>query len=816
MSTRTPSPERATLRWISTLWFVGVLAFALLLGWSLYKERNDRVAQARIETDNLSHVLEEHALATLQKIDLVIVDILSHLEPEDMRHDPDAPGREGGRAAALNRLLAAKVRGLGEADLIYVANAEGRYIYGSLDKLPAINVSDRHYFAVSRDNPSAGLVISPPLISRTLGTWAITLSRRISFPDGQFAGVVNVVVQLTSLERFYQSLNLGKHGAVLMRDGEMRLLARHPPLVSNMGQSMPGHPVLGMLSRGIQRGSYEEVSPADGVRRLYSYRRVGDTTLFVLAGIAVEDYLEQWRAHVFWYVLAGLLIAGVTFTLAMIARRGIVAQASAEKELEQYNLCLERLVDERTRELESARAAAETASRAKSAFLANMSHELRTPLNAILGFAQLLMRKGELSDEAERQVGKIERAGRHLLTLINSVLNISRIEAGRIEIAREPFNLREAMANAMAMVQAGAEAKGLALQVEECPGLAAWVLGDEGHFRQILINLLGNAIKYTERGSVLLRVSREASRYCFEVIDSGPGIDTQYQERIFQPFFQAERGVEAAEGVGLGLSISREYAQLMGGALTVESAVGQGSTFTLILPLPESPGQQVPAAAVSFRLRAGQAARRVLVADDEDDAREVVRELLVEAGLEVRVVDNGKQAVEAFVDWKPALIWMDMGMPVLDGYEATRRIRALAGGDKVKIVAFTADAFEERRRLVMDAGCDDVLYKPLDTGQLFATMGRLLEADFNRVEKPANRLGTRLEPADLAVLSKDVRQRLRAAATGLDIAQTREILGELRLTHAELAARLDVLAQAFLFERIASLCGDGDAPALHG
>ena len=807
MMSRTVVSRRSVFRLVVILGLVGMFGFGVLMAWSLYWERIERIEHARIETGNLSHVLEEHALATIQKVDLVILDVLSHLQPDDMRVVPGQEPDDRARARRINRLLKDKIAGLGEADILYVANAHGEYIYSSLAPIPNITIADRDYFATSKANASAGLVISRPLVSRTLGTWAITLSRRVNFDDGSFAGLVNVVIQLSGLETFYRSLNLGSHGTVLMRDSEMRLVARHPALDQNMGESMPEHPVLRFVAKGVQRGSYLEQSPADGIERLYSFRQVANYPLYVLAGFAVEDYLAEWWLHVFWSGIGCLVMIAVTYTLSSIARRGLVAEMKAEAELERYNQRLEKLVDERTRELETARHVAEAANRAKSTFVANMSHELRTPLNAILGFTQLLIRKGTLPEETARQIGKIDRAGQHLLMLINSVLSISRIESGRVEIACEPFNLRESIGSAIAMVQTGAEAKGLDLVLDGAQDLPDWVLGDEGHLRQILINLLGNAVKYTERGGVKLSVTRKGDMYRFEVSDSGPGIETANRERVFQAFFQAELGLEKADGVGLGLAISREYAKLMGGELTLESDVGKGSTFSLNLRLPECVGHaDLGRFSFHYRLMAGVPACRILVVDDEADDRELMCDLLAEAGLSVRTVENGAQAFDCFCEWQPQLIWLDMNMPVLDGSEVARRLRLFPGGDGVKIVALTASVFEESLRMATEAGCDELVYKPIDVDLIFDTMSRLLRIGFEKVRVVPGPVDASAGEADLSLLPGELRRRLCRAAESLETAQTREIIQEIRQTHAGIATFLDALAQRFCFDRIAALC----------
>ncbi|TAN75052.1 MAG: hybrid sensor histidine kinase/response regulator [Gallionella sp.] len=469
--------------------------------------------------------------------------------------------------------------------------------------------------------------------------------------------------------------------------------------------------------------------------------------------------------------------------------------------------------------------AAEAANHAKSMFLSNMSHELRTPLNAILGFAQLMEHDPLLTEHHRRELETIHRSGHHLLALINDVLEISRIEAGRTTVHNEDFDLADALRSIEEMIRIRAEHKALEFTIERCGQLPHYVRGDAHHLRQVLLNLLGNAVKYTDHGRICLRLVPNdhgahgmpdtEDRIRFEVIDSGPGIAPEEQQRIFQAFYQTKAGADKGEGSGLGLTISREFVRLMGGELTVHSEPGQGSVFAFSLPLPEAEAPAITAP--QFRvigLAEDQPPVRVLVAEDNADNRELITMLLRDLGVEVRGVENGRQAIEIFQAWQPHFIWMDMRMPVLDGYEATKIIRSLPGGVGVKIAALTASAFREDQTAILAAGCDDMLVKPIDASRLYTLMGELLGLRYRYADAPASAT-TPQQPAagaNLADLPEALRRELLAAAEMLDTEAIHAVVERIRPERPELARAIAAWVEAYRFDAVATLCRNGDPP----
>jgi len=476
----------------------------------------------------------------------------------------------------------------------------------------------------------------------------------------------------------------------------------------------------------------------------------------------------------------------------------------------------EQVIGEET--LTKAKEAAEAATQAKNLFLANMSHELRTPLNAIMGFSRLLHNAPECPVQFQENLAIIHRSGEHLLHMINDVLDISKIEAGRMSVSFETFHLPHLIQDIEQMLRSRMESKSLQFQVKLAPSLPVGVRSDPGKIRQILINLLTNALKYTEQGGVTLHVSQQtldsgACMLCMNVEDSGVGIASQMQDKVFEAFIQV--GNHTQEGTGLGLAITRQFVELLEGEITLHSEPGYGSTFSVRIPVQivENWQEHKSASYKLVQLAPKQPEYRMLVVEDHEANRSLLCNLLSAVGLTTQAAENGREGVNCFRTWQPHLVWMDIRMPVMDGLQAVREMRALPMLHPCRFIAVSASIFREQRSDILAAGFDDFLRKPYRDAEIYHLLEHHLNLCFE-YEEPrlaeegllTNQVPRReISAAEFAKIAPHWREDFQLALVEGDLKRLENLTNILSHDHPLLAQEVVQQIKQYEFEHLLML-----------
>lgn len=457
---------------------------------------------------------------------------------------------------------------------------------------------------------------------------------------------------------------------------------------------------------------------------------------------------------------------------------------------------------------------AEKANKSKSIFLANMSHEIRTPLNAIIGFSQLMNRDKQLSETQKEYNISIIRAGEHLLALINDILELSKVEAGRIVLNPANIDLHTFIDDIDMIFKERAKSKNLQFICEKSNDLPRYVFVDESKLRQIYVNLIGNALKFTDEGGIAIRtrvdkINEDMSQLVIEIQDSGPGIDENEIHKLFKHFEQTSSGISKGSGTGLGLALSRELAILMGGDISVSSKVGKGSVFTFRVQIKKGDSDAVKTNTQKsvISIEKSDSVYRILVVDDKAENLKVAVKLLQLVGFETNEAVNGEDAIAKFEDWNPDLILMDMRMPVMDGYEAARRIKSTEKGMRTPIVALTASTFEDELKHIDSMGMQGYIRKPFREHELFSTIGKILGVKYiYEDESPvSDSKYIHNEDAlteDLAKLPNRLVLKMQQALAVADLDLLIELIKSMEADYSELARQLMNLAVNYNYDQL--------------
>jgi len=685
------------------------LALAVVAGFlafSLWTSHQRYQAAAADNLRNLTLNLERYLFTRLQAADLV----LQSAAQEYRRLSSLGPVR----ADQFTEVLIGLQQRLPEAPALRAADAAGLVQYGAgADAQRALSVAHRHFFQQAVNTP--GLVLGLPLKSRITSRWVLPIAHQLRDAGGALAGVVYLNMDLDELGDIMRSLRIGERGVITVFNADREVLLRLPEvaLVADEKPARLNSPETQQaVASGQVAGGFETRSTIDAQWRTVMYRQLGRYPAYVLIGLEHGEMMAPWQREVaiavaFWVVL----VAGVA---ALLGTQYRAARHRAAV------LC----------ELQAARERAEAASQSKSLFLANMSHEIRTPLNGVLGFAQIGFRDLTSSPEVRSRFGRILESGKLLQGILNDVLDMSKIEAGKLLLDEAPTPLRPVAQRAVDLVRQAAADKGVGLQLRIDERVPELMRVDGLRLGQVLLNLLSNAVKFTDAGEVSLSLQVDHGELLVEVSDSGVGMSAEQVGRLFVSFEQADASTTRRYGgTGLGLAISKRLVELMKGSIRVSSRSGEGSVFCVRLPLagamPAGPSvDHAPAAAVDVPVRERLTGLRVLVAEDNIVNQIVIQSLLESEGAQADIVGDGHLAV-ARVSSPGArydVVLLDVMMPGIDGYETARRIHALY--PHLPIIGQTAHALPEEREHCIASGMVDRVTKPIDADELVRVMLR--------------------------------------------------------------------------------------------